>query len=116
MRRAGAIGSHSINGGLKALPKAGVGGQGGGQNRGRIGEQRQMAAAVAEGRVSFSGQHQVQLAGTASATVNSGSPRSSSPAFGVALRPVSVHFPEGQHFRTRETTTPPENDLGGLRR
>ncbi len=31
-------------------------------------------------------------------------------------RPRSVHFPEGLRYRNREVITPPENDLGGLRR
>ena len=40
----------------------------------------------------------------------------SNPAFGVASRPRSVHFPEGLGYRNREGIAPPGNDLDGLRR
>ena len=40
----------------------------------------------------------------------------SNPAFGVASRPRSVHFPEGLGYRIWEEIAPPEKDLGGLLR
>ncbi len=58
MHRAGAIGSHPINGGLKALPKAGVGEQGPGR----------WTASGSDGRGSFSWQVQRQTTATAAIT------------------------------------------------
>ncbi len=37
------------------------------------------------------------------------------PAFGSAPQPRSAHFPQGPHFRNRESIALEENGLGGLR-